>query len=95
MGLGGGFVTVLFFGYWARAYGRRQLGQIQGVAQALTVLASAAGPLLLAQWVARTGSYGSMFTLMAIVVTVNAVAALAVRMPNPEDAPVALVQESA
>lgn len=95
MGLGGGFVTVLFFGYWARAYGRRQLGQIQGVAQALTVLASAAGPLLLAQWVARTGSYGSMFTLMAIVVSVNAVAALAVRMPNPEDAPVALVQESA
>jgi MFS family permease len=93
MGLGGGFVTVLFFGYWARAYGRRQLGQIQGVAQALTVLASAAGPLLLAQWVARTGSYGSMFTLLAIVVTVNAFAALAVRMPNPEDAAVALVQE--
>ena len=95
MGLGGGFVTVLFFGYWARAYGRRQLGQIQGVAQALTVLASAAGPLLLAQWVARTGSYGSMFTLLAIVVTVNAFASLAVRMPNPEDAAVALVQESA
>ena len=94
MGLGGGFVTVLFFGYWARAYGRRQLGQIQGVAQALTVLGSAVGPLLLAQWVARTGSYGSMFTLLAIVVTMNAFAALAVRMPNPEDAAVALVQES-
>ncbi len=54
-GVGGGFVMVLFFGYWARAYGRRDLGQIQGVAQALTVVASAVGPLLLAQWVARTG----------------------------------------
>ena len=95
MGLGGGFVTVLFFGYWARAYGRRQLGQIQGVAQALTVLASAVGPLLLAQWVARTGSYGSMFTLLAIVVTLNAFAALAVRMPDSADAPVALARESA
>ena len=95
MGLGGGFVTVLFFGYWARAYGRRQLGQIQGAAQALTVLASAVGPLLLAQWVARTGLYGSMFTLLAIVVTVNALAALAVRMPDPADAAVALVRESA
>ena len=95
MGLGGGFVTVLFFGYWARAYGRRQLGQIQGVAQALTVLASAVGPLLLAQWVARTGSYGSMFTLLAIVVTANALAALAVRMPDPADAAVTLVRESA
>ena len=95
MGLGGGFVTVLFFGYWARAYGRRQLGQIQGAAQALTVLASAVGPLLLAQWVARTGSYGSMFALLATVVTVNALAALAVRMPDPADAAVALVRESA
>ena len=95
MGLGGGFVTVLFFGYWARAYGRRQLGQIQGVAQALTVLASAVGPLLLAQWVARTGSYGSMFTLLAIVVTANALAALVVRMPDPADAAVTLVRESA
>ncbi len=94
MGLGGGFVMVLFFGYWARAYGRRQLGVIQGAAQALTVLASAVGPLLLAQWVARTGSYSSMFTLLALVVTCNAVAALLVRMPLPEDAPVALAHES-
>ena len=95
MGVGGGFVMVLFFGYWARAYGRRHLGKIQGAAQALTVLASAVGPLLLAEWVARTGSYGSMFTLLAAVVSVNAVAALAVRMPRPEEAPIALARESA
>jgi MFS family permease len=88
MGVGGGFVMVLFFGYWARAYGRRHLGRIQGAAQALTVLASAVGPLLLAQWVERTGSYGSMFTLLAVVVAANALAALAIRMPRPEDAAV-------
>ena len=95
MGLGGGFVMVLFFGYWARAYGRRHLGQIQGAAQALTVVASAIGPLLLAQWVARTGSYGSMFTLLAGVVALNALAAAAIRMPQPADAPGILVGESA
>ena len=87
MGLGGGFVMVLFFGYWARAYGRRHLGRIQGIAQAVTVLASAVGPLLLAQWVAWTGSYGSMFTLLAGVVGINGLAAVFVRMPRPEDAP--------
>lgn len=95
MGVGGGFVMVLFFGYWARAYGRRDLGQIQGAAQALTVLASALGPLLLARWVAETGSYGSMFTLLAAVVVLNAVAALAIRMPRPDNAPAALARETA
>ena len=48
MGLGGGLVMVLFFSVWPRLFGRRHLGRIQGAAQALTVLASAIGPLLLA-----------------------------------------------
>ena len=48
MGLAGGFVMVVFFSFWGRAYGRAHLGRIQGAAQALTVLASAVGPLLLA-----------------------------------------------
>ena len=87
MGLGGGFVMVLFFGYWGRAYGRRHLGQIQGVAQALTVLASALGPLLLAEWLTRTGSYSTMFTGLAVVVAANALAALAISMPTPAGAP--------
>ena len=62
MGLGGGFVMVLFFSVWPRAFGRRHLGRIQGTAQALTVLASAIGPLLLAWCVELTGSYAAMFT---------------------------------
>ena len=48
MGLGGGLVMVLFFSVWPRVYGRAHLGRIQGAAQAMTVLASAIGPLLLA-----------------------------------------------
>jgi MFS family permease len=65
MGLAGGFVIVIFFSFWSRAYGRAHLGRIQGAAQALTVVASAVGPLLLAECVARTGSYASMFYLLA------------------------------
>src|ERR1051326_50366 len=48
IGLAGGFVIVLFFSFWSRAFGRAHLGKIQGVAQTLTVLASAVGPLLFA-----------------------------------------------
>ena len=56
---------VLFFSVWPRVYGRRHLGQIQGAAQALTVLASAVGPLLLAWCVDLTGSYVAMFRILA------------------------------
>ncbi len=62
MGVGGGLVMVLFFSVWPRVYGRRHLGQIQGAAQAMTVLASAVGPLLLAWCVEWTGSYGACST---------------------------------
>ena len=82
MGLGGGLVMVLFFSVWPRLYGRRQLGRIQGVAQAMTVLASAVGPLLLAACVEATGSYAAMFYILAATVGVCASAAAAVHMPR-------------
>ena len=82
MGLGGGLVMVLFFSVWPRVYGRRQLGRIQGVAQAMTVLASAVGPLLLAACVEMTGSYAAMFYILAAAVGAVAVAAVTVRMPH-------------
>ena len=82
MGLGGGLVMVLFFSVWPRVYGRRQLGRIQGVAQAMTVLASAIGPLLLALCVEMTGSYGAMFYVLAGTVSICASAAAAVQMPR-------------
>ena len=81
MGLAGGFVIVIFFSFWSAAYGRKHLGKIQGVAQALTVIASAVGPLLLAQAVSRTGSYASIFYLLTVVVMVLAVFAWLVKIP--------------
>ena len=81
MGVAGGFVMVVFFSFWGRAYGRTHLGRIQGVAQALTVLASAIGPLLLA-WSARvTGSYARAFYGLAMTLAALAVATLMVRIP--------------
>lgn len=82
MGLGGGLVMVLFFSAWPRLYGRRHLGRIQGAAQALTVLASALGPLLLAWCVAWTGSYRGMFYVLAVLVAGVGVLALLVRLPE-------------
>jgi MFS family permease len=82
MGLAGGFVIVIFFSFWAKTYGRAQLGRIQGTAQLLTVIASAVGPLLLAQCHKWTGSYASVFYVLAGVVTLLGIAALGVSMPQ-------------
>jgi len=79
MGLAGGFVIVIFFSFWSAAYGRAHLGKIQGAAQALTVIASAIGPLLLAETVTRTGSYAAMFYLLTVVVLLLAICAWFVR----------------
>jgi MFS family permease len=81
MGLGGGIVMVLFFSVWPRVFGRRQLGRIQGIAQAMTVLASALGPLLLAWCLAWTGSYAAMFRVLAGVIGLTAAGALMVTLP--------------
>ena len=81
MGVAGGFVMVVFFSFWGRAYGRRQLGRIQGAAQAMTVVASAVGPLPLALCVRATGSYATAFYVLAVAATLLCVAAGMVRMP--------------
>jgi MFS family permease len=81
MGIAGGFVTVVFFSFFGHAYGRRHLGRIQGAAQAMTVVASAVGPLFLALWVERTGSYAAAFYVLAIAVAALGVAAAVVPVP--------------
>jgi MFS family permease len=86
MGLGGGLVMVLFFSVWPRLFGRRHLGRIQGAAQALTVVASALGPLLLAWCVEWTGSYAAMFRILAGVIAVVAVAAVVAPVPHEQSA---------
>ena len=81
MGLGGGLVMVLFFSVWPRLYGRKHLGRIQGAAQAMTVVASAVGPLMLAWCLELTGSYTGMFTILAGVIGLTAVAAVITPLP--------------
>ena len=81
MGVAGGFITVVFFSFWGHAYGRRHLGRIQGAAQAMTVVASAVGPLFLAVWVEQTGSYAVAFYVLAAIVALLGVAASLVSIP--------------
>jgi hypothetical protein len=82
IGLSGGIVTVVFFAAWGHLFGRAQLGRIQGAAQFATVLASAAGPVLMAESRALTGSYSPMFFAIACVVGMLAIAALVVPLPR-------------
>jgi MFS family permease len=81
MGVAGGFVMVVFFSFWGKAYGPTHLGRIQGVAQAQTVFASAIGPLLMAWCAETTGSYAVAFYALAAVLALLTVAALIVRVP--------------
>ena len=81
MGVAGGFVMVVFFSFWGRAYGHSHLGRIQGAAQVMTVLASAVGPVLLAWCVEVTGSYAAAFYALAAVVVVLGASALVTRLP--------------
>jgi MFS family permease len=81
MGVAGGFIMVVFFSFWGRAYGRAHLGRIQGAAQIMTVVASAVGPLFLAMWSQATGSYAAAFYVLAGVVIVLALAAAVVSVP--------------
>jgi len=84
MGIAGGVVTVVFFSVWGQVFGRTHLGRIQGCAQMMTVLASALGPLLLAQTLRITGSYDLMFNGLAVIVVVLGVASWQVRLPSRE-----------
>jgi len=84
MGAAGGIVTVVFFSVWGQVFGRTYLGRIQGCAQAATVVASAVGPLLLAETLARTGSYDLLFFGLAGVVAMLGIASWVVSTPVRE-----------
>jgi len=81
MGVAGGVVTVVFFSVWSQVFGRAELGRIQGAAQMMTVMASAVGPVLLAEALARTGSYDLMFWILAGLTASLGVACWKVRLP--------------
>jgi MFS family permease len=61
IGMAGGLVTVIFFAAWGSVFGRTHVGRIQGLAQLITVVASAIGPDLMAEGRALAGSYAPMF----------------------------------
>lgn len=84
MGAAGGIVTVVFFSVWGQVFGRAQLGRIQGCAQTMTVLASAVGPLLLAEALQRTGSYDAIFVGLAVVVALLGIGSWYVALPRRE-----------
>jgi MFS family permease len=88
MGASGGVVTVVFFTVWGRLYGQANLGRIQGVAQMLTVFASAAGPQLMAEWHDRTASYVGLLYCLAAAVSVLCVAVAITPLPQARIAPV-------
>jgi predicted MFS family arabinose efflux permease len=70
MGVAGGLITVIFFAFYGRTYGRKNLGQIQGTAQVISVFASALGPVLLTSCNAWTGSYALMYYSAALLAAV-------------------------
>jgi MFS family permease len=82
MGVSAGMVTVVFFACWSKLYGRRHLGRIQGAAQAVTVLASAAGPVALAECLERYGSYAPAFYGCAALAAALGTFCLIVREPG-------------
>jgi predicted MFS family arabinose efflux permease len=87
LGASGGVVTVVFFAMYNALYGRGRLGQIQGVAQAVSVFASALGPLLLAasrQW---SGAHLFFFETSAVAAVLSAVACWLVPAPQSRRAP--------
>jgi hypothetical protein len=81
IGLSGGVVTVVFFAAFGHLFGRIQLGRIQSAAQLATVLASALGPVLMAEGAAITGSYTPVFFALAGVVGVLGLAAFLTPAP--------------
>jgi len=80
-GIAGGTLTVLFFAVWGIAYGPQHLGRIQAAAQALTVVASAAGPILVSSTKDYWGSYRPIFFAAAGVALVWAAVAWFTRLP--------------
>lgn len=61
LGVGRGAATVIFFTGFAEVFGKRDLGKIQGVAQAITVAASGTGPLFFAWSFESSASYSTAF----------------------------------
>jgi MFS family permease len=74
MGISGGVIALVFFAIWGQTFGRREVGRIQGIAQMLTVLASAIGAWLFPACRDYCGSYLPVFSALAPVAFALAIA---------------------
>jgi MFS transporter len=82
LGIASGAVALLFFATWGKLYGNRDLGRIQGVAQMLTVFASASGPLIFSASKRATTSYTIVFHILAAIIFLMAIAAWFTPLPG-------------
>jgi len=81
-GASGGVITVIYFSFYGKAFGRSELGRIQGAAHILSVLASALGPVLLTWFKESTGSYDGFFFACVPVLFVLGLAGWWVPVPE-------------
>lgn len=92
----GGAITVCFFSVYRQIFGTGHLGAIQGAAQLLTVVFSAAGPMLFASTRARVGSYDGLFwvlSALSVGLAVCTAAAGLPRRPGPSPLPAGETQD--
>lgn len=82
LGIASGAVALLFFAAWGRLYGNRELGRIQGIAQMLTVFASAVGPMIFSASKRATTSYTAIFVWLAGLMFAMAIIAMFTRLPQ-------------
>ncbi len=76
-------VNITFFGYmWARYFGRRHLGSVQGAGQMVGVVGASVGPLPLGIAFDLTGSYAETVLVLAELPLICAVPALFLRTPR-------------
>jgi len=80
-GMAGGVIPVMYFTCYAKAFGRKHLGKIQGSAQLLACFASASGPLLLGWSKDSFGAYWPPMQILAVVLGCLGFAAWFVRRP--------------
>ncbi|MDR0699570.1 MAG: MFS transporter [Tannerella sp.] len=81
LAISGGGLSVLFFIAWADLFGKRDVGKIQGIAQMLSVCASAAGPVFFAYSKEWTNSYTLAFYISGGLTILFAVAACLMSTP--------------
>lgn len=75
-------ITMTYFGYmWARFFGRRHLGSIQGTGQMIGVIGASLGPLPLGLGVDLFGGFDQMLVALCLLPLFCAVPGLFVRAP--------------